>query len=157
LLSELLRASDSPGRRALLDDLLHTMLDGRIKLFVTAIALRYRRERARVFLAGTYHPLRAFGNRERHLFGFARAADGETVIAAVPRMVASIFPAEPGSSGPSIWGDTGLEFPVARPGSAYRNLFTGETVHPVAVDGRPACAASDLFATFPVALLERLP
>jgi hypothetical protein len=59
--------------------------------------------------------------------------------------------------GESVWGDTRRELPAAAPGSAYRNLFTGETVRPGPVDGRPLCAIAETLATCPVALLELVP
>lgn len=158
LLSVLLQASASTDRHALIEDLLRNKADGRIKLFVTATALRYRRDHARVFLAGTYRPLNGFGVRERHLCAFARIHESETLVAVVPRLIAGLLPTPDALPiGEGIWGDTRLELPAIAPGSTYRNLFTGETVRPAPVDGRPMCAISKIFATFPVALLELVP
>jgi (1->4)-alpha-D-glucan 1-alpha-D-glucosylmutase len=89
---------------------------------------------------------------------FARSHQSETVIAVVPRLVAGLLPAPDALPvGESVWGDTRLELPAAAPGSAYRNLFTGETTRPVPADGRPACAIAEILRTFPVALLELVP
>jgi (1->4)-alpha-D-glucan 1-alpha-D-glucosylmutase len=158
LLADLLRAVDSMDRRALIDDLLRNRTDGRIKLFVTATALRYRRDHARVFLTGAYRALNGFGSRERHVCAFARIHEGDTVVAVVPRLVAGLLPTpDTLPTGESIWGDTRIELPAAAPGSTYRNLFTGETVRPVLLDNRPMCAIAEILATFPVALLELVP
>jgi (1->4)-alpha-D-glucan 1-alpha-D-glucosylmutase len=158
LLSDLLQASSSTDRHALIQDLLQNSANGQIKLFVTATALRYRRDHARLFLDGAYRPLNGFGVRERHLFSFARTYEDKTVVAVVPRLVVGLLP-EPFTLplGNGVWGDTRLELPAAAPGAIYRNLFTGETVRPVPVEGRPMCAIAEVLATFPVALLERLP
>jgi (1->4)-alpha-D-glucan 1-alpha-D-glucosylmutase len=158
LLSDLLQASASTDRHALIEDLLRNRTDGRIKLFVTATALGYRRDHARLFLAGTYRPLNGLGVRERHLCAFARIHESETLVAVVPRLIAGLLPTpDTLPIGEGIWGDTRLELPAIAPGSMYRNLFTGETVRPVPVGGRPMCAISKIFATFPVALLELVP
>jgi (1->4)-alpha-D-glucan 1-alpha-D-glucosylmutase len=158
LLSDLLRAVDSTDRRTLIDELLQNRVDGRIKLFVTATALRYRRDHARMFLTGAYRPLNGYGSRERHVCAFARIHEDDAVVAVVPRLVAGLLPTpDTFPIGKSVWGDTHIELPAAAPGSAYRNLFTGETVRPAPVNDRSMCAIAEILATFPVALLELVP
>lgn len=153
-LDELSRATE---RGPLIDELVATRADGRIKLYVTMTALRYRREHPRVFQEGAYVPLETLGERRQHVVAFARADQGETIIAVVPRLVATLsahMDALPLGSG--VWEDTALRVPD-RPGASYRNLFTEETVAPRTIDGRPALLASDVFARLPVALLELRP
>jgi (1->4)-alpha-D-glucan 1-alpha-D-glucosylmutase len=156
LLDELLQASAQADRRGFIEELMRTRTDGRIKLYVIMTALRYRRDHARLFLDGAYVPLDTFGLQHRHLCAFARTHEDRTVVAVVPRLVATLLPdADTLPLGTAVWGDTALGLPPGDHGPPYRNLFTGETVAPITLEGRPLLLASDLFATFPVALLER--
>jgi (1->4)-alpha-D-glucan 1-alpha-D-glucosylmutase len=158
LLAALLEPRGPTDHRALVDELLRTRADGRIKLFVTTTALRYRREHAALFLEGSYQPLPGVGDRARHLLAFARSHQGRTVVAVVPRLIAGLLPdSDALPVGAAIWGNTRIEPPSDHQASSYRNVLTGELVRPVLVEGRPMCAMADLLATFPVALLETGP
>ena len=72
------RPVDYPSRAKLLkhieaatpSDLLATMADGRIKLKVTADALRLRRMHAELFSRGDYQSIRSSGERAANVFGF---------------------------------------------------------------------------------------
>jgi (1->4)-alpha-D-glucan 1-alpha-D-glucosylmutase len=60
--------------------------DGRIKLFVTASALRLRRERPVPFVAGSYLPLAARGPKADHVIALVRRSRRQWVMAVVPRL-----------------------------------------------------------------------
>ena len=126
-------------------ELLETIEDGRIKLWVTSRALQARRENPGLFSEGEYLPAAATGARPDRVFAFARRHGARSAVVAVPRL----------TRGMDGWGDTRLLFPGVKPGAnvRYRNLFTGEwhSLSP-SKDG-PALLASDLFATLPVAVL----
>jgi (1->4)-alpha-D-glucan 1-alpha-D-glucosylmutase len=66
-----------------LKDLLEHWEDGRVKLFVTAKALRYRRDHADLFLKGSYAPLEVRGSSAGRFIAFRRSfgADEAVVIA----------------------------------------------------------------------------
>lgn len=121
------RPVDYPARWAALAQLRHP------KLRVVHAALALRRERPVSFAYGDYRPVPAAGGAAAHLIAFGR---GEDVLVAVSRW--SIRLAETG------WGDTVL---VTSPGS-WCDRLTGR-VWPGSIP------AADLFATLPVALLER--
>jgi (1->4)-alpha-D-glucan 1-alpha-D-glucosylmutase len=87
LLTEL-QASMEADRGALARELLTTRSDGRIKLYVTALALTCRRHHPGLFATGDYLPAAATGAKRQHVFGFARALNGQGAIVAVPRLVA---------------------------------------------------------------------
>jgi len=104
--------------------LLRRWSDGRIKLFVTWKMLDLRARRAELFREGDYQPL----DGGEHVVAFARTRGRESVVVAVPRLIASLGDA---------WRDVSL--PIR---GAYRNIFTGET--------------NEIFSRFPVAVLERM-
>ena len=159
LLAELQQWEVGP---ALVQDLLAAWDDGRVKLYVTWLALSLRRARAELFATGAYLPLGAAGPAQEHVCALARHAGEHWAVAAVPRLSVRLTGAAPATLpeanplvGEAVWGDTVLVLPAAAP-SCWRNVFTGETV-----DTTPATGNSDVrtlplarvLATFPVALL----
>ena len=109
-LMEAIENGDVGGAR--LDDLLDHREDGRIKLFVTAVGLRFRRRHADVLLDGSYVPLAATGRGRHHVVAFARRHPAGTLIAAVPRLVATLM--ENGSQlplGEAAWTKTRIALP----------------------------------------------
>jgi (1->4)-alpha-D-glucan 1-alpha-D-glucosylmutase len=117
--------------------------DGRIKLFITACGLRFRRRHASLLLHGEYLPLVAKGAAADSLVGFARSDGEHTLLAVVPRLSAR-----------RAWGSTRIGLPHFCRAARYRHLLTGELFH-AAVEGQARfLAASDVFHTSPVALLQ---
>jgi (1->4)-alpha-D-glucan 1-alpha-D-glucosylmutase len=155
LLAELLERSREPSRRGeLAAELVDTMADGRIKLYVTALALRCRRAHPGLFSAGSYSPLEAVGPQAEHVFSFARSHGERAALVAVPRLVAKLMPdAASLPHGPAVWGETMLPVPEELAGRSWHSLFTGETLTPREHQGRPALPAASVFGPFPVALL----
>ncbi|QFR01043.1 malto-oligosyltrehalose synthase [Streptomyces phaeolivaceus] len=107
------------------------------KFRLTSAALRLRGRRPEVFgEAATYAPLSAHGPGAGHVLAFARSGE---VVTAVTRL--SLRLAEAGG-----WGDTRLTLPEGRWVEVVgrEREFTGEV------------RVAELFATLPVALLERV-
>jgi (1->4)-alpha-D-glucan 1-alpha-D-glucosylmutase len=139
---ELLAGLDAAGaqdRRALLAELMESWRDGRVKLYVTATALRLRREQRHVYEAGPYIALEATGAQAQRVLAFGRAHDGAWIVTVVPRL----------SSGVDDWGDTFLTLPAGAPG-VWSDALSSAT-HQVEA-GRLRVA--DLFRDLPVALLK---
>ncbi|MDQ3780595.1 MAG: malto-oligosyltrehalose synthase [Chloroflexota bacterium] len=142
-------------------ELLKEKTDGRIKLFVTQCALAYRQERPHLFREGSYLPLAATGGpgemAATHIVAFARRGEepADEVIVVVPRLIGGLCPdAASLPLGSNVWGDATLAVPDAAPGSAYRNIFTGEEI---SLDEAPSgLPLAEVFATFPVAILARI-
>ena len=143
------RPVDYERRRAMLEPLrgaksidLATMLrrfgDGRVKLYVTWKALELRTRRTALFRDGDYSAIEAGPNA----FAFAR---GEEVVAIVPRFVSKLVRAGSLPLG-AVWSEQTIAIPTGR----WRNVFTGEEL-----DGGTVRLAN-VFATFPVALLDRV-
>lgn len=158
LLSELAERSGSPAERAALAASLRShWRDGRIKLYVTRAALHLRQQHAELFRDGAFEPLGTAGRMDRHVFGFQRRLNNTAVVVAVPRFCGALL--RPDVLLPDFRHapETRLVGPADQLRGAYRSRFTGATVQASTEgDGTAALFARDLFADFPVALLERV-
>lgn len=149
MLADLKARIESEDRAALCRELVDRWEDGRIKMYVTHAALVLRERLAEAFGGGGYLPLSASGARAEHVVAFARQGGGGTAVAVVPRLLATLTrEREHALPDASLWAETSLEIPAGR----YRNVFSGETLE--AGDGSAALA--EVFAHFPVALLEKV-
>lgn len=128
-------------RNSLVQDLLGSFADGRIKLFVTHLALQTRKLHPELFLRGDYEPI--VGNE--HMIAFTRGFGTERLICVVPRLVFEMT-RESGSwpLGP-VWD--GVDLPIHYAGQ-YTNVFTRARV-----TASRSVAAAELLGEFPVALL----
>lgn len=139
--------------RDLAAELLATMEDGRIKLFVTWRLLSYRRQNEDIFRNSNYIPLTAEGPGAEHVCGFARRFGKKLIVSVCARFFASLtnrgkeIPCGP------VWADTFLETPADCPGCWY-NILTGESCQAKIIDKREVFAMEQLFAILPVAFLE---
>jgi (1->4)-alpha-D-glucan 1-alpha-D-glucosylmutase len=158
LLADLSRNSaTAPDRAVFLQDLFAHRADGRIKLYVTAEALRYRRDHRALFHSGQYVPLEAKGTQREHLFAFARMHDEEAVVTLVPRLLTTVI-ADIRADQPAAeaWNDTWLTMPAWRDGTKFRNILTGRMLSTVTSEERQVLPVGELFTHAPVAWLERV-
>jgi (1->4)-alpha-D-glucan 1-alpha-D-glucosylmutase len=143
-----------PGRR-LAADLLAAKADGRIKLYLTARALAFRRDHPALFARGEYVPLASAGARTEHVVAFARRDEEDEVIVAVPRLVVGLTGKELVEPiGPEIWGETRLVLPDVEAGRRYQDVFSGLTVKTKAAQEGAVLALAEVFGVWPFALLE---
>lgn len=133
--------------------LLDSMEDGRIKLYLSWRCLGLRRAQPRLFAEGAYLPLDTAGEFADHLVAFARAHDGVHLLSAAPRLLGSLLGETAEYPLGEIWKDTRLKLPEEA-GARFRNRLTGELVHVERLQGEAWLYAGDVFANFPVALLE---
>ncbi len=141
----------------LVQQLLSRPEDDRIKLYLTWRALSFRHSHAALFRQGSYLPLEASGERARHVCAFARVLGGQRAVVAVPRLALRLTGARLQLPlGQEAWRETWLALPRERT-AAYRNVLTGEMVSAQRRAGSRGLPVAALFATFPVALLERIP
>jgi (1->4)-alpha-D-glucan 1-alpha-D-glucosylmutase len=162
-----LHGSRADLARALVD----SKADGRIKLYLTHRALRFRRDHAELFRAGSYVPLEATGDAGEHIVAFARAlaapspassargasVPGEEALIVAPRLLAKrLREADALPLGIAAWGDALLAQPNATPGQRYRDIFTDRTHLVTERDGAIGLPLAELLEHFPVALLERI-
>ena len=150
-----LRTADDEGRAALVDELMRSPEDGRVKMYVTSRALEFRKARRELFEAGDYAPLYARGERAQHVVGFARRrSEGEAVCVAA-RFYTRLTGATPYGPplGPRVWGDTFLPLDAGGGAARYRDAFTGREFDAA---GEGGLRLAEVFRSLPVALLERV-
>ncbi len=157
MLKELSHNERHIGQLELSRQLVRSMENGIIKLYVTAKALDFRRAQKDIFEFGDYMPLEILGKLADRVCSFARRFGNNRVIVAVPRFLADIvndrlLP----PCGDEIWGDTVIAVPYADEGVRYRNIFTGEILTISQKSGSSVLFVAEAFADFPVALLERI-
>jgi (1->4)-alpha-D-glucan 1-alpha-D-glucosylmutase len=138
-------------------DMLVCWSDGRIKLFVTAALLRLRRQLATLFLTGRYEAIEAQGERADHVIALVRRHDQDTVIAVVPRLLASLTAATHFLPiGTESWGHTRLLLPLTIGWGAYRNVLTGEALRVERRDGQTNLSLAAVLSVCPVGVLRRI-
>jgi (1->4)-alpha-D-glucan 1-alpha-D-glucosylmutase len=135
-------------RGADLEALLADAADGRLKLWVTSRALRFRGAHTTLFESGEYVGLTADGPRARNVVAFVRRRDGEEALVVAARRFTEL-------PGPPIaepaWADTAL--PSAGGPRIYRDVLTQRDLR-CSANGRVPVA--EAFAHLPLALLERI-
>ena len=132
---------------SLLNELLATLADGRIKLFTIYKALEARGDNRELFERGDYTRLKADGAASDHAISFARRLGTQWAITVAPRHLASLI--KPGELplGGKVWQDSSLKLPEDAP-ATMRNVFTGRTL---ATGNRVSIA--EALAEFPLAIL----
>ena len=118
--------------------LLRQWKDGRVKLFVTSRALQTRARHIESFRDGSY---RAVDTGTPHAVAFTR---GDDVLVVVPRLTTRLVQ-PPTLPLAETWGEHALGI-----GGRWRNAFTDEVI-----EGE-RLALRDVFASFPVAIFERV-
>jgi (1->4)-alpha-D-glucan 1-alpha-D-glucosylmutase len=107
-------------------------VSGRAKLWVTARALRLRRDRPELFM--TYRPVSASGPAAEHVLGFDRGG----AVTLVTRLPVGLDRA-------GGWRDTRVPLPEGD----FVDVLTGR-------EAAGCAAAAELFGVYPVALLRRV-
>lgn len=154
-LTELQQRCQEAERRELVRELLATRHDGRIKLYLIWQTLTFRRAHTLVFLQGDYIPLQTVGSKRAHLCAFARRHQDTTVVVVVPRLLTEVVSeAQQAPFGQAVWHDTQVVLPEELAGSAWRQLFTGETLLTERTDAQEVLPLALALAEFPVALLH---
>lgn len=149
-------AKSGEDRGSLVRGLLRTWQDGTIKLYVTLASLNYRRENRLLFRDGGYVPLMADGSLRENVCAFARLAEDKAALIVVPRFLTRLSKSvNKMQFGGRAWRDTGIIIPDEIPGGTYRNVFTGEVLTEIERNGKKRLPLGEIFARFPVALLEQ--
>lgn len=128
--------------------------DGRLKLFITSRALRFRRAHRELFAHGDYVPVAVSGQHAARAVAFARRHGAQSVIVAVARFFLELN-AGVGLPVGELWHETALMLNEELSG-CYRDALTGASLG-AQTNGREAVLPlSEVFAHLPVALLERV-
>ena len=152
MLAEIMREAASKPL-ALSKKLFERPDDGRIKMYVTCRALRWRRKHAQLFREGAYVPLEGAGQRGHHLIAFARGSSEHHVIIAAGRFFTGFGILPQGAAGESAWSDTFLSVPPNLLQERYVDLFTGQTVYADCERDAQQLCMSEVFAHMPVSML----
>jgi (1->4)-alpha-D-glucan 1-alpha-D-glucosylmutase len=145
MLDELkLRAGDPELCR----ELLASMDDGRVKLYLMWRALQARKAHPGLFSEGEYLPLEVSGAQAEHVFAFARRHGDHAALVVVPRLLTGVVGEGELPLG-DLWADTHLTVPDDLSGRWWRDAFTGELI-----PGATSPLLSTLLAHLPVALLQ---
>ena len=132
---------------SLIEELLRTKEDGRLKLFLIYRALKARKENPALFREGEYHPLDTAGPFKDHVVAFARRKEGKWAVTVAPRFFFALAGEGNHPLGEHTWRDTELVFPEEAPGN-WKNALTDEEIR-----GRGRIAVAEILKNFPVALL----
>ncbi len=141
---------------ALVEELLDTSADGRIKLYLTWRVLELRRRHPDLFAEGDYQPVEVSCERQQHVCAFTRTLGNEMVLVVAPRLVVGLSDGDDQCLplGESAWHSTWLAVPGVTVGQRLRDWLTGREVEVVEIEGKPGLRLADACASFPVALLE---
>jgi (1->4)-alpha-D-glucan 1-alpha-D-glucosylmutase len=131
----------------LVNDLLRTKEDGKIKLFLIHRALMARKENSQIFQNGTYVPLRVHGKFNEHIVAFARNHKKNWAVCVAPRFLTTIIGEGECPLGQKVWSDTGISFPEGIP-DFLKNGITGEFL-----SCKDRLSIGEILEHFPVALL----
>ena len=151
LLTEALATVEAKGVQAI-ESWFGAPEDGRIKLWVTAAALRARRARRSLFEEGAYVPVAVRGAQAEHALAFARVEGDDGVIVVTGRFFARLRGNSPTGD---TWAETQLVLPAALVGRRLRDVLTGVILPDPGERTAPDILnLPDVFRTLPVALLE---
>ena len=146
LLNEMI-SREHKDRFALINELLKTREDGRIKMFLTYKALQVRRKKRNVFERGEYVPLAVEGKYKEKVLAFARVYRPDWILTVVPRFLTDVIREDQYPLGRDIWGDTHVVLPKDSP-SRWNDQLCG-----VSLEGSKTLAVGDMLKYFPCSLL----
>jgi (1->4)-alpha-D-glucan 1-alpha-D-glucosylmutase len=132
--------------------------DGAVKQELIHRTLELRRRAPELFDHGAYRPLPVRGARAGHCIAFARQTPDHAVVVAVPLLLARLW--SNGTTVPPLggaWRGVHVDAPHRSLSGRWRNLLTGADLMAVERRGTPVLSGPELFAAFPLALLESLP
>lgn len=155
-LLEELKRGERADWAAMACELLSHWQDGRVKLYLIRKILHFRRQRSELFQTGEYLPLYGEGRFRGHVCAFARRLGARWIIAAAPRLMIRLVGSGSWPLGDRVWQQERLSLPAAAP-VTWRNILTGESLRALPTKaGRSSLLLREIFASFPVALLENV-
>jgi (1->4)-alpha-D-glucan 1-alpha-D-glucosylmutase len=142
-----IREEEDSNIDRLIQDLLATREDGKIKLFLIYRALKARRTHREIFRSGIYLPLESAGRFRSHVIAFAWRYQRQWAIVIAPRFFSHLIQAGKFPLGRPVWQDTELIMPNGAP-ATWRNVITNEVF-----SAGQKQYVGDILLSFPVALL----
>lgn len=130
----------------LITELLQTVENGRIKLFLIYRTLSARRSHPDIFQNGDYLPLEIGGVFRDHVIAFARNYQGYFAVTVAPRFLSTLVAEGEQPLGEAIWQDTYVLIPENI--AVWDNVITSEQIR-----GQDKFMIGDILKHFPVAVL----
>ena len=130
--------------------------NGMIKPYLICKALNYRKGNRELFENGEYISLEVIGERANNVCAFARRLSEKKAIIIAPRFFTKLISPDNVPLGQDVWRDSIVVVPYAEAGTRYLNIFTDEIVTAKKHNEAIALYLSEVFANFPVALLEKI-
>ncbi len=157
MLEELKRQEAKSGALKLAREITLNKENGMIKLYMIYKALNFRRERRELFEKGEYIPIESLGDKVNSVCSYVRRLGNSIVLVVVPRFLTGLMEkAEALPFGEEVWKDTHVVIPFEETEGKYRNIFTGEVVTVSSHGEAIVLFLSEVFANFPVALMEKV-
>jgi len=141
---------EAQGQESLIQQVLNSLGDGRVKLYATYKGLNVRKSYSDLFQDGGYIPLQVVGHRQEHMCAFARRRGEEYALVIIPRLLTRLVRVGVIPVGREVWGEDLLLLSEGMP-EHWLNIFTGERVG--VSDTKRGLRLSDVLCRFPVALL----
>ncbi|HEY32062.1 MAG TPA: malto-oligosyltrehalose synthase [Dehalococcoidia bacterium] len=149
LLDELAKL-EGQGQELLIQQILSSWEDGRVKLYVTYKGLNARKSYSRLFQGGEYVPLHVTGHRQEHVCAFTRCRGGKYALIIIPRLLTKLVRVGAMPVGQDVWEEDLLLLPDNLP-EHWFNVFTSEKLK--TSGAKRSLRLSDVLAKFAVALL----
>jgi (1->4)-alpha-D-glucan 1-alpha-D-glucosylmutase len=102
----------------------------------------------------SYIPSAGDGDLKQNICAFARQGQREVVLVIVPRFLARLPQMREVALGTEAWGDSSIGIPSEIVEQRFSNIFTGEKVDASVRGGKNRLILGQIFANFPVAMLE---
>ncbi len=149
-----LKSRNVGGIPELCQDLLNHWCDGRLKLYITACILQFRRAHQELFSNGDYLPLKVQMKSE-FVHAFARRSGQDWIVVAVPRLLTKIADTGTFPVGQKTWGSTALVLPFSAP-RRWVNVLTYESLTPKSRGTKLLMPLSDVFRRLPFGVLAQV-
>jgi len=131
----------------IIQGLLSSKDDGRLKFFTILRALSARRDHAKLFEHGEYIPLEVSGKYKSHIVAFARRHESEWAVIAVPLHLVALISTEQLPLGGTVWQDTSINLPENAP-REWLNVITEKSL-----ESTRSLDVGSTLAEYPVAML----
>ena len=154
MLRELRSRNIGPIPELLCQDLLNHWRDGRLKLYITACILQFRRAHHGLFSNGDYLPLKV-QTKSEFVHAFARRSGQDWIVVAVPRLLTKIADTGTFPVGQKTWGSTALVLPSSAP-RRWVNVLTDESLTPKSRGTKLLMPLSDVFRRLPFGVLAQV-
>ena len=129
-------------------------VDGRIKMYVTARLLHYRRSHAELFKQGSYHSLAPVGAKADAVCVFERRFEQRVLIVAACIRPASVSDGgKVAPIGTKAWANTVLTLPGLAVGTRLKEVLPAAS-SPSVQEGESRLLLGEIFATLPIAVVE---